>query len=230
MNRYLALVGTIPVTVVKFSRMSTNASVNSNRGEIPPLPFDSELVPEILFLLDHLEHLENYGSICMLPSFSIILIHDPSIHMLALAWAASLCWRIYALYERSRRILVIMVVTNLLFTGVTLGSDPLIALLFRDRLAGLITYYAYTTEPLLTFTFNFSGIMVSRMILNLHKSVDKGILSPQRLIDIDFVSTMPWSESRDLELETVSSLRRRNGRASRSIILDDEILQIERDN
>ncbi|KAF5366423.1 hypothetical protein D9758_009787 [Tetrapyrgos nigripes] len=208
----------------------------------------------------------------------------------------TLILRIYALYERSRSMLVIMAVTNLSVMGITTwkgldqGStrmephpegcvvtvpldtslvflltlwkswsmrhyhgfnaqvpDPLIALLFRDgamyyafkllaTLANIITYYAYTTEPLSTFTLNFSSIMVSHMLLNLHKSVDEGIFSRQRLIDIDIVPTIPWSESRDLDLETVPSLRRRNGRVHQSIILDtivdldDEISEIERDN
>ncbi|KAF5348970.1 hypothetical protein D9758_014212 [Tetrapyrgos nigripes] len=132
------------------------------------------------------------------------------------------------------------------------APDPLIALLFRDgamyyafkllaSLAHIITFYTsgtYTTQPLFTFTANFSAIMASRMLLNLHKSVDEGILSSQRLIDIDSVPAMPWSEGHDLaiELETVSSLRRRNGRVTRSIILDsimdldDEIVEIERDD
>ncbi|KAF5349871.1 hypothetical protein D9758_014022 [Tetrapyrgos nigripes] len=73
------------------------------------------------------------------------------------------------------------------------------------------------------------------LIALLFRDVDEGVLSSQRLIDINFVPTMPWSESRDLELEMVSSLRRRNGRVSSSIVLDsitdldDEILKIEED-
>ncbi|KAF5339931.1 hypothetical protein D9758_015007 [Tetrapyrgos nigripes] len=80
-----------------------------------------------------------------------------------------------------------------------------------------------------TFAFNVSAIMGSRMLFNLHKSVDEGILSSQRLIDIDHYLTMSWSESCDLEPETVSSLRgrARNGRASRSVVLDSSITDLD---
>ncbi|KAF5350394.1 hypothetical protein D9758_012435 [Tetrapyrgos nigripes] len=78
--RYVSLLGEIPVTVVKFSMMSTSVSVNFNQDKISCRPFDSEL---------------------------------------ACLYLGSLCLRIYALYERSRRILVIMIVATLLFTGIT---------------------------------------------------------------------------------------------------------------
>ncbi|KAF5332047.1 hypothetical protein D9758_016567 [Tetrapyrgos nigripes] len=227
--RYLALFGTIPVTVMKFSTLSISVSVNLNREKIPVLPFDSELLMHAIPFLLWVGLDLGIVPTKLYPEGCVVTIPSDNIRFRRIIpWIIDLAFDTLIFLLTLRKSMLMRH-----YHGFGQVSDLLIVLLFRDgavyyvfkllgTLSNIITYYAYTTEPLSTFAFNVSAIMGSRMLLNLHKSVDEGILSSQRLIDLDLSLTMPWSESCDLEPETVSSLRRRprNSQASCSVVLD----------